>query len=94
MELIAKQIAVLDDWNGDARLYKLSVPLAGYGNDEGPYEHVVVSAVITSCSGPETYIFGCDNMGNVHSYLDLPGSYRGGLNHQEALRRAGYEICL
>lgn len=57
--------------------------------------HVVVSAV--SGDGrlvkvPETYIFPCNEYGDVTSYADLPGSFRGDMDHARALTNAGYTI--
>ena len=56
------------------------------------YEYVVVSAAIAPFSGPETYIFGADEEGNVVDWRELPGSYRGGLDIDAALTRAGYMV--
>ena len=72
---------------GRACLYKLSEPLTGY-------EYVVVSAVRnhrTDRDG-ETLIFGSDDTGKIKSFLELPGSYTGGMEHDKALNDAGYDI--
>lgn len=75
---------------GRACLYKLSDPLSGY-------EYVVVSSA-NDCtdayenSTGETFIFGSDECGKIKSFLELPGSYKGGLDHQKALNDAGYDI--
>jgi len=72
---------------GRACLYELSEPLRGYG-------YVVVSAVksrLTDRDG-ETLIFGSDETGKIKSFLQLPGSYNGGMDHQKALNDAGYDI--
>jgi len=54
-------------------------------------DHVVVSAVVVwGC--PETYIFAADPNGEVTGWGELPGSFRGSLDHETALRNAGYEI--
>ena len=79
---IAKYIENLD-WISDAKLYVLSEPLEGHN-------HVVVSAVVAYWSGPETYIFGCDERGNVVDFIELEGSFRGELDHDKALKHAGY----
>lgn len=71
--------------NGHAALYLLDPPLNGH-------VHVVVSAVDDLFSYEETLIFPSDKRGNVIDCLALPGSYRGGLDHGEALRGAGYEV--
>ena len=69
---------MLTGFNGVTGLYELSEPLKPYAIDENDseYNYVVVSAAITY-SGPETYIFGADENGNVDSWLELPGSIRG-----------------
>ena len=75
---------------GRACLYRLSEPHVGY-------EYVVVSAAkdhkdtYNNIVG-ETFIFGSDETGKVKSFLELPGSYKGGLDHQKALNDAGYDI--
>lgn len=80
---------------GDARLYKLMPPLvtAKYDDVVETYEFVVVSAADVPYSGPETYIFPADEQGHVTDWLELDGSFRGSLDHAEALRNAGYEIA-
>ena len=68
---------------GHKALYKLNPPLEGH-------EFVVVSSVHAMFTGPETYIFPADKNGKVTNWGELPGSYRGGLNHIKALEDAGY----
>lgn len=84
---------------GDGRVYRLDPPLHGSRFDEGvgdyvkvPYEHVWVSAAVVPWSGPETYVFGCTPEGTVLDWVELDGSFRGGLDHVRALRDAGYEV--
>lgn len=60
--------------------------------DGGVHQHVVVSSVIAPYTGPETYIFPSNAAGDVISYSELDGSYRGGLDHKQALENAGYEV--
>lgn len=80
------------------KAYRLSPPLEGN-------EHVRVSAVDLSetpfvsdiavflpGAGIETYIFPADERGEVTDWGELPGSYRGGLDHAKALAGAGYSI--
>ena len=78
---------ISENYNGDARLFKLSTPLDGN-------EFVVVSAVEAPFDtlSPETYIFPADSNGVVTDWGELEGSYQGGMSHQEALARAGYEL--
>jgi len=75
-------IQKLDGFRGDARLYRLE--------DAGT--HVVVSAAFVPPSGPETYIFASDCAGNITNWRGLTGSFRGSLDHEEALRGHGYEV--
>lgn len=45
--------------------------------------------VVTSAScvfGAETYVFHADLQGEITDYLELPGSYQGGLNHVRAIQ--------
>jgi len=81
---------------GDMRLYRLSPPLSSepWGDEPAKaYEYVIVSAAVVPYSGPETYIFGADADGkDVIDWSEMPGSYKGGLDHEAALRLAGYEV--
>ena len=83
-------IKQVDGMKGDARLFKL---------DDG--RHVVVSAVnafagiseLVGLGGPETFIFAADGEGNITSWTELPGSFKGGLDHRAALEGAGWEVA-
>lgn len=66
-------------------LWGLSEPHAGT-------EFVITSAVSVPYSGPETYIFPANEAGEVTDWGELDGSFRGGLDHECAIRLAGYEI--
>ena len=79
----------LSDWKGDARLFKLSEPTKYEG---GETEYVVVSAAVALFSGPETYIFPANDSGEVADWGELDGSFQGDLDHERALRRAGFHI--
>ena len=102
MSKTATFIKEAPDFRGDARLYAISPPLEGHSWDEDEngkyidtthqYEYVIVSATVVPFSGPETYIFGADATGKVLGWLELRGSFKGGLDHEKALRGAGYEI--
>lgn len=94
----AKFIRSIPGWTGDARLYELSDPVE-YGHSLGSdipksrATHVIVSATNAMFSGPETYIFPAD--GKTDDPLDwreLEGSFRGGKDHERALRAAGYVV--
>lgn len=89
----------LSGFAGDARLYRVEPPVRyahEYDADWNPVyadtAYVIVSAVTVEYSGPETYIFPANEEGKVVSWEELTGSYRGGLDHTEALRRAGYTV--
>lgn len=73
------------DRNASQAIYRLDPPLDGHS-------HVLVSAVTVALCGPETYIFGSDENGNIEDWEELNGSYRGGLDHAAALKNAGYEV--
>ncbi len=91
-----------DDYQGDARLFKVNPPIGYERYEEGKDGHhhnvkhktgyVLVSAAIVAMSGPETYIFPSDSEGNVTSWLELRGSFRGDLDHARALEGAGYAV--
>ena len=87
----------LPNFTGDARLYRVEPPISldnewdEDASDETS-EYVVVSAVVAMFSGPETYIFPADADGRVTDWGELRGSFRGALDHEAALLRAGYEI--
>ncbi len=81
---------------GDQRLYRLSDPLRKSFFDEsdseiGAQEFVIVSAA-TVLGEPETYIFAASEDGAVTNWGELPGSFKGALDHEEALRGAGYVV--
>lgn len=93
----AKFIKKLSNFRGDARLYEVNPPVNfNEDYDTGEYKqstsYVVVSAAIAPFSGPETYIFPADKTGKIIDWLELNGSYQGGLDHKLALTNAGYEI--
>ena len=84
----------LENFKGHAALYQLNPPIRKtiFCDDAvAEYEHVVVSAVCV-LGTPETYIFASNNEGEIVDWCELNGSYRGGLDHDEALANAGYEI--
>lgn len=75
----AEFIKKMEDWNGDARMYKL-------GDD-----YVVISAIVAWGTGePETFAFQCDANGKVGSWGELSGSIWGSLDHEKVLNNLGY----
>lgn len=85
MPKTATLVRKLSGFNGDARLYRLSEPHDGH-------DLVIVSAVVVMFSGPETYIFPADESGEVTDWGEMDGSFRGELDHEQALSNAGYEV--
>ena len=87
----------LDDvgWTGNARRYRLSEPVSyGWDDDKSTTQYVIVSAVDAMFSGPETYIFPASEAGRSPlSWGEMEGSFRGALDHAEALRGLGFEIA-
>ena len=77
----------LTGWRGDVKLYRLDPPYAYADAYPEPLTvtHVAVSAASVPYSGPETYVFAADEQGEVVDWCELPGSFRGGLDHQRAL---------
>jgi len=76
----------LPDFNGYAALYQMTPAHDGH-------EFVVASAANVPFSGPETYLFPAAADGEIKSFSELDGSYRGGLDHAQALSNAGYTIA-
>lgn len=82
--------------------YKLDPPMKGQGYEEDGtamvYQFVVVSAVVPFADlgfndlKPETLIFAANEEGKIVDFMDLEGSYRGGLDHEVALQNAGYTV--
>jgi len=98
MNKVATFIKTMDDQNatGLQKLYCLDPPLVAeaWDDDDDPakHEYVVVSGTNAMFSGPETYIFPSNKNGEIVDWGELPGSYRGGLDHEEALKGAGYVV--
>lgn len=87
----------LPNFRGHAQLWRVHPPLKRYSwSDEeaDAYEYVVVSGARVSFSGPETYIFGADSKGKVLNWGELPGSFKGAIDHERALRGAGYDTLI
>ena len=77
---------------GDGRVYRVEPPIESQGQE---HDYVWVSAIHDQYAH-ETYILPCDADGEVIDGAwgaDLDGSYRGGTDHAEALRRGGYEVA-
>jgi len=84
------------EFTGNARLYKLDPPMSikdWDGEETGKTEFVVVSGAYAMFSGNETLIFPSDENGKVTDWGDLPGSFRGAIDHEKALTGAGYTLA-
>jgi hypothetical protein len=88
----ATLIKKLEDFRGEAGLYKMEPPLERH-------EYVVVSAVTVPSyrdepliENTETYIFPANESGEVTDWIELRGSLRDTLSHRDALTAAGYEL--
>ena len=73
----------------DQRHWKLSEPHREF---EHTFHYVVTSAA-TVGGVPETYIFGARADGTISLFVELSGSIRGVLDHEAAIRNAGWEIA-
>ena len=96
----AKFIKSLPDWRGNAALYELNTPIGQQRyNDDGDlinlaHQYVVVSEATGFGTGPETYIFGATETGEVVNFAELEGSRRGSYTHEDVLHALGYELKL
>jgi len=83
-------IRQLEGWRSDARLYHLDPAISFETIDDmGKTDYVIVSAA--RMMGPETYIFPARKDGTAINMLELSGSFRGSLDHAQALLNAGYK---
>jgi hypothetical protein len=88
---------VSEEFTGEAWLYRLEPPHVkkpGFnGHKDETIEYVVSSATVAPYGGgPETYLFWADEAGEVLSWLELDGSFRGALDCDRAVRGLGYEV--
>ncbi len=95
----AKYLATLPSWRGEARAYEVDPPMEyrhlGSYDGTGLTKYVIVSAVWVEYTGPETYIFPACKKGDEIvpiNHLELDGSFRGDIDHEQALANAGYEV--
>jgi hypothetical protein len=84
-----------DGWKGDARLYRLSDPIV-YTDFlipiPGLYDYVVVSVAPDPETGTDhSAIFAADEAGMIGAVS--PEYFAFGLDHAEALSRAGYTVA-
>lgn len=77
---------------GDQHLWRCKPPMKNYEGKE--YEYVITSAAVAMFTGPETYIFPSDKNGEVTDWGELPGSMRGVMDGNAAIRSAGYTVVV
>jgi len=88
---------VISASGANQHIFKLDPPYVATGYDaedekvDEIIEFVCVSALFSVWT-VETYIFPCDDEGNVVDWGELPGSYKGGTEHDVALAGLGYTI--
>lgn len=69
----------------EQRIWNVHPPVKyGYKDDRKTTNYVMTSAVIV-LNQPETYIFPCTEDGKVLDWGELPGSFEGGLHHNQAI---------
>jgi hypothetical protein len=84
----------LEGFHGDVKLYKLDKTLEyseEWDDEVLSYDHIVISGVRMANVGglpvnaQETYIFPANENGEVINWAELPGSFQGYVDHEEAL---------
>ena len=80
----------LEGFVGHAALYKLSNKVTY--DDDKTTRFVVCSTANVMFTGMETYMFPADKLGKVLDWLELEGSQRGVVSHEDVLNNIGYTI--
>ena len=83
-ELTATFVKDLTGWQSSAKLWELSREVED-GYCEVTTRFIITSKVI-AYSGPETYIFPSDPEGDPLSMLEMPGSMKGVVSHEESIK--------
>jgi len=82
-----------DGWTGTAKLWELSEPIQyGWISLAEKTNFIITSAAYAYETGPETHIFPADKNGIVLNWSELGGSFRGDLDHERVICKAGFEI--
>jgi len=92
-KVTAEFVRELDGWKGHVKLYKLSDPVEfRYRGDMETTDHIAISGILAWDTGrPETFVFFCDEHGEVLSWLQAEGSLNGSIDHEEALKGNDFE---
>ena len=90
MTIKATYVKNLKNFTGSAALWRLSEPVKVSVYDENipvdELHYFAASAVNDPSLGVhETYLFATDHIGNVLSWVELPGSMRGTTHHWDAV---------
>jgi hypothetical protein len=84
------------DFRGDAKLYKLSLPVrfidtSGETKRRRQTKFVILSSV-TWHLGSETFIFPADAKGKIQSWNEMEGSCKGKVSHDVVLGLVGFPL--
>ena len=100
--IFVRDLVIPEDFTGVQKLYLLSKDVDYFEwSKDCSYSrilstgYVVVSAVVLEFLREvqtETYIFPANKEGQILSFRELPGSYKGGLDHETALNNMGYTL--
>ena len=90
-------LRTLDGFTGEARLYRVTGDpgeLVRYQdeNDEACVTAYVIVSATTVAGTPETYIYPSSNDGQILSWTELAGSFKGALDHDQAIAGAGWAL--
>lgn len=80
----ATQLRIMPSAHGSVGLYQLDPPWFGI-------RYVAVSGARTTFA-LETYIFPADENGNILDWEEMPGSFKGAIDHAAALEGLGYDV--
>lgn len=80
----ATQLKIIPTATGSVGLYQLDPPWMGI-------KYVAVSGARTAF-GRETAIFPAEEDGNVLDWEEMPGSFKGAIDHAAALEGLGYDV--
>jgi hypothetical protein len=90
---------VSQDFRGNAKLYKLSLPVryrdvSGETPRKRQTKFVVVSSIDLALDhgGSETFIFPADAKGKIQNWQELDGSSKGKVSHSTALDTLGFNL--
>jgi hypothetical protein len=77
--------------NDECRIYELSESVEYAPGKKTDF--VIVTAINGVITGPETHIYPARFDGSVLDWAEMPGSFQGGMDCEEAIRRAGWQVA-